>query len=91
VPALLALLDVPVDEASWQALDPLQRRQQTLDAVKRLLLRESVGKPPALPLPHQWVDMGRSRAPLTPLGGWPARAQPPVWAAEPGNPGVDLG
>jgi len=22
VPALLALLDVPVDEASWQALDP---------------------------------------------------------------------
>jgi hypothetical protein len=50
-----------------------------------------VGKPPALPLPHQWVDMGRSRASLTPLGGWPARAQPPVWAAEPGNPGVDLG
>jgi hypothetical protein len=32
VPALLALLDVPVDEGSWQALDPLQRRQQTLDA-----------------------------------------------------------
>jgi hypothetical protein len=26
-PALLALLDVAVDEASWQALDPLQRRQ----------------------------------------------------------------
>ena len=35
VPALLALLDVPVDEASWHALDPLQRRQQTLDAVTR--------------------------------------------------------
>jgi hypothetical protein len=28
-PALLALLDVPVDEASWHALDPLQRSQQT--------------------------------------------------------------
>src|SRR5206468_3861434 len=37
VPALLSLLDVPVNEASWQALDPLQRRQQTLDAVKRQL------------------------------------------------------
>ena len=43
VPALLALLDVPVDEASWQALDPLQRRQQTLDAVKRLLLARERG------------------------------------------------
>jgi predicted ATPase len=45
VPALLALLDVPVDEASWRALDPRQRRQQTLDAVKRLLLRESEVQP----------------------------------------------
>ena len=33
LPALLALLDVPVDEAAWQALDPAQRRQRTLDAV----------------------------------------------------------
>jgi class 3 adenylate cyclase/tetratricopeptide (TPR) repeat protein len=43
--ALLALLDVPVEDASWQALEPLQRRQQTLDAVKRLLLRESEVQP----------------------------------------------
>ena len=41
LPALLALLDVPVDDASWQTLDPGQRRQRTLDAVKRLLLREA--------------------------------------------------
>jgi hypothetical protein len=41
VSALLALLDVAVGETTWNALDPLQRRQQTLDAVKRLLLRES--------------------------------------------------
>ena len=41
LPALLALLDVPVDDAAWQALDPPQRRQRTLDAVKRLLLREA--------------------------------------------------
>jgi class 3 adenylate cyclase/tetratricopeptide (TPR) repeat protein len=41
LPAILALLDVPVEDAAWQALDPVQRRHQTLEAVKRLLLRES--------------------------------------------------
>jgi predicted ATPase len=41
LPALLALLDVPEDDAAWRALDPGQRRQRTLDAVKRLLLREA--------------------------------------------------
>src|SRR5262249_41694439 len=45
VSALLSLLDVPVEEVAWQTLDPLQRRQQTLDAVKRLLLRESEVQP----------------------------------------------
>jgi class 3 adenylate cyclase/tetratricopeptide (TPR) repeat protein len=41
LPALLALLDVPMDDAAWQALDPAERRRRTLDAVKRLLLREA--------------------------------------------------
>ena len=41
LPPLLALLDVPVEDAAWICLDPPQRRQRTLDAVKRLLLRES--------------------------------------------------
>ena len=45
VPALLALLDVPVGEGSWDAVDPRQRRQQTLEAVKRLLLCESKAHP----------------------------------------------
>jgi class 3 adenylate cyclase/tetratricopeptide (TPR) repeat protein len=45
LPALLALLDVPVEDAQWQALDPAQRRQRTLDAVKHLLLRESQAQP----------------------------------------------
>jgi class 3 adenylate cyclase/tetratricopeptide (TPR) repeat protein len=45
LPALLALLEVPVDGAAWGALDPSQRRQQTLDAVKRLLLREAREQP----------------------------------------------
>ena len=45
LPPLLALLDVPVEDAAWQHLDPSQRRQRTLDAVKRLLLRESQVQP----------------------------------------------
>jgi class 3 adenylate cyclase/tetratricopeptide (TPR) repeat protein len=45
LPALLALLDVPVDDAPWQTIDPAQRRQRTLDAVKVLLLREAREQP----------------------------------------------
>src|SRR5262249_1485932 len=45
LPAFLTLLDVPVEDAAWQALDPMQRRQRTLDAVKRLLLREAQNQP----------------------------------------------
>jgi tetratricopeptide (TPR) repeat protein len=57
VPAFLALLDVPVDEASWQALDPLQRRQQMLDALKRLLLRESEVQPLVVVFEDlHWID-----------------------------------
>ncbi len=41
LPALLALLNVPVDEPAWAALDPPRRRRQTLDALERLLLRAS--------------------------------------------------
>jgi class 3 adenylate cyclase/tetratricopeptide (TPR) repeat protein len=57
VPAFLALLDVPVAEASWHALDPLQRRQQTLDALKRLLLRESEIQPLIVVFEDlHWID-----------------------------------
>ena len=45
LPAFLAPLDVPVEDPQWQALDPSQRRRQTLDAVKRLLQRESQVQP----------------------------------------------
>jgi class 3 adenylate cyclase/tetratricopeptide (TPR) repeat protein len=45
LPALLALLDVPVNDAAWQALDPAERRRRTLDAVKGLLLRETREQP----------------------------------------------
>jgi class 3 adenylate cyclase len=45
LPAFLAFLGVPVEDPQWQALDPSQRRQRTLDAIKRLLLRESQVQP----------------------------------------------
>jgi class 3 adenylate cyclase/tetratricopeptide (TPR) repeat protein len=45
LPPLLALLDVPVEDATWQALDPRERRQRTLAAVKGLLFRESQVQP----------------------------------------------
>src|SRR5207302_2605313 len=54
---LLALLDVPVDDAAWGTLDPPQRRQRTLDAVKRLLLRESLVQPLLLLFEDlHWID-----------------------------------
>jgi class 3 adenylate cyclase/tetratricopeptide (TPR) repeat protein len=45
LPALLWLVDVPVENAQWQRLDPPQRRQRALEGVKRLLLRESQVQP----------------------------------------------
>ncbi len=57
VTPLLALLDVPVDDAAWGALDPPQRRQRILDAVKRLLLRESQVQPLLLVFGDlHWID-----------------------------------
>jgi class 3 adenylate cyclase/tetratricopeptide (TPR) repeat protein len=57
LPALLALLDLPVDDAEWQTLGPPQRRQRTHEALKRLLLRESVEQPLLLVLEDlHWID-----------------------------------
>jgi class 3 adenylate cyclase/tetratricopeptide (TPR) repeat protein len=55
--ALLALLHIPVDDAAWGALDPPQRRQRILEAVKRLLLRESQVQPLLLLFEDlHWID-----------------------------------
>jgi class 3 adenylate cyclase/tetratricopeptide (TPR) repeat protein len=54
---LLALLDVPVDDAAWDALDSPQRRQRILEAVRRLLLRESQVQPLLLLFEDlHWID-----------------------------------
>ena len=57
LPALLTLLDVPVTDSQWLDLDPPQRRRRTLDAVKRLILRESRRQPVLLVMEDtHWVD-----------------------------------
>src|SRR5262245_4093342 len=62
--AFLTLLDVVVEDPStasgqaiWQNFDPPQRRQRTLDAVKRLLLRESQVQPLLIVIEDlHWID-----------------------------------
>ncbi len=67
LPPLLALLDVPVEDPAWQALDPPQRRQRTLEAVKRLLLRESQVQPLLVVFEDlHWID-GETQALLDSL------------------------
>jgi class 3 adenylate cyclase/tetratricopeptide (TPR) repeat protein len=57
LPAFLWLLDVPVDDATWERLEPQQRRQRTLDSVKRLLLRESRAQPAVVVFEDlHWID-----------------------------------
>src|SRR4029450_10464366 len=57
LPPTLALLDVPVDEAEWPRLDPLQRRRRTLDALKSLLLWESQRHPLLVAFEDlHWID-----------------------------------
>jgi predicted ATPase len=57
LPAFLSLLDVPVEDVDWTKLDPSQRRRQTLDALKRLLLRESQVQPVLLVVEDlHWID-----------------------------------
>ena len=54
---LLALFDVPVHDATWEALDPPQRRQRILEAVNRLLFRESQVQPLLLIVADlHWID-----------------------------------
>ena len=64
LPALLALLDVPMDDASWETFEPAQRRQQMLNAVRRLLLREAREQPLLLIFEDlHWID-GETQAVL---------------------------
>ena len=57
VPALLSLLDALPEDSPFLTLDPPQRRQRTLDALKRVLLRESQEQPLLLVFEDlHWID-----------------------------------
>jgi class 3 adenylate cyclase/tetratricopeptide (TPR) repeat protein len=57
VPALLALLDVLPEDSPFLHLDPPQRRQRTLEALRRVLLRESQVQPLLLVFEDlHWID-----------------------------------
>jgi tetratricopeptide (TPR) repeat protein len=57
VPALLSLLDTLPEDNPFLQLDPPQWRQRTLDALKRLLLRESQEQPLLLVFEDlHWID-----------------------------------
>jgi class 3 adenylate cyclase len=57
LPALLALLDAVPAESPFLQLDPSQRRQRTLEGLKRVLLRESQVQPLLLVFEDlHWID-----------------------------------
>jgi class 3 adenylate cyclase/tetratricopeptide (TPR) repeat protein len=57
IPPLLTLLDALPDDSPFLALDPPQRRQRTLTALKRVLLRESQVQPVLVVFEDlHWID-----------------------------------
>ena len=57
IPALLWLLDALPEDSPFRALDPPQRRQRLLDALRRVLLRESQVQPLLLVFEDlHWID-----------------------------------
>jgi len=62
LPALLSLLDVLVDDATWRALDSAERREQTFEALMRLWCIEAGEQPLLLVIEDlHWSD-GETRA-----------------------------
>ena len=57
IPPLLSLLDALPEDSPFVQLDPPQRRQRTLDALKRVVLRESQEQPLLLVFEDlHWID-----------------------------------
>jgi class 3 adenylate cyclase/tetratricopeptide (TPR) repeat protein len=58
LPALLWLLDIATEDEHWTQLEPSQRREQALEGVKRLLLRESQEQPLLVLFEDlHWIDL----------------------------------
>jgi hypothetical protein len=81
IAALLSLLDALPDDSPFLNLEPQQRRQRTLDALKRVLLRESQVQPLVLVFEdlhwmrprHCWTAWSRACRPLR-SSCWPTIA-----------------
>ena len=59
VPALLAVLGVRSDDRQWEQLDPPQRREAVLEALRHLLLRLALDRPVVLVVEDlHWIDDG---------------------------------
>ena len=71
---LLALLEVAVEDERWKALDPAQKRLRTLDACKRLILREAQVQPLAVGVRGPALDRQRDPGPARCPGGEPAHS-----------------
>jgi class 3 adenylate cyclase/predicted ATPase len=57
IPGLLSLLNTLPEDSSFLELDPQQRRRQTLDALKKILLRESQVQPLLVVFEDlHWID-----------------------------------
>ena len=57
VPALLAVLGVPSDDRQWEQLDPPQRREAVLEALRHLLLRLALDRAVVLVVEDlHWID-----------------------------------
>jgi hypothetical protein len=78
LPALLALLDVSVEDREWQSLEPAERWRHTHEAIRRLLLRESQRQPPMPGLRGSALDRRRNPDGTRWPGGEPARRPPPA-------------
>lgn len=67
IPAMLALLDVPVADQTWLMLDPGERRRRTIEAIKYILQHEARARPLLLIVEDlHWID-GQTRALLDSL------------------------
>ena len=57
LPAVLWLLDIRVEDPGWAVLDPEQRRQATLDGIRRILVWQSRERPLLLIFENlHWID-----------------------------------
>ena len=87
VPALLALLDLPVADAAWETLDAPDRRQRMLNTVKWLLVRQSQQQPLIVIFENlHWIDTETQAFLDSLVESMPTRAHPPPRQLPPGVP-----